>query len=62
MTQWRLLLEEYASTVVHKAGELNLGADALSRFPMKRKPKYEAKWEVPKEAPKYSNDLEEKYF
>lgn len=33
LTRWRLRLEEYEYEVVHKAGKMNVNADALSRNP-----------------------------
>ena len=62
MTRWRLLLEEYAPTAVHTAGEENLAADAFSRLPMLTKTQDKFVWEVPNEALKYSNNLKENVF
>ena len=54
MSRWRLLMEEYQPKVIHTPGEKNLGADALSRLPMKRKREDEIEWEVPNPPLKYS--------
>ena len=48
--------------MVHTVGEENLAADAFSWLPMLTKTQDEFKWEVPKEAVKYSNDLKENMF
>ena len=47
-------MEEYQPKVIHTPGEKNLGADALSRLPMKRKREDKIEWEVPNPPLKYS--------
>ena len=32
--RWRLIVEEYNLTIIHRSGESNVAADALSRLPM----------------------------
>ena len=38
VTRWKILLREYEYEIVHKAGKINMNADALSRNPVSTQP------------------------